>query len=169
MRCGAVCVAVALAAVCGLSGAADAEVQQAGDWWDTGLGVVQRSLQECEAAKDVTTCLKVKAVRAMDRALRTGGISRRPPDIVSDNHRVVDWSSGGRAVCKDIGLSFIMRPQVREVGSTLSLRKTASLAGGETFRAFTNENHVPCRKFSSYSSVSWNRGDFRSFIVIKKI
>ena len=83
MRCGAECVAVVavvvVAAVCGLSGpaaaaAAEVENQQAGDWWDTGLGVVQRSLQECEAAKDVTTCLKVKAVRAMDRALRTGGI-----------------------------------------------------------------------------------------------
>ncbi|KAK3932291.1 Peptide chain release factor subunit 1, partial [Frankliniella fusca] len=42
------------------------------DWWDTGVTVLQRSLEDCEVAKDVSSCLKVKAVRALDRALHTG-------------------------------------------------------------------------------------------------
>ncbi|KAJ1525263.1 hypothetical protein ONE63_010087 [Megalurothrips usitatus] len=61
---------VVLFAFIGLTSAAD----QQENWWDSGITVVQRSLQECEVAKDVASCLKVKAVRAMDRALHAKSV-----------------------------------------------------------------------------------------------
>lgn len=78
MWCGVVC--VVLVTVCGGLSVAAQAVSEPGDWWDSGLTVVQRSLQECEVAKDVSSCLKVKAVRALDRALHTGGITNRIQD-----------------------------------------------------------------------------------------
>lgn len=63
------CAVVVVAALAGLAAAGDSDNR---DWWDSGITVVQRSLQECEAAKDVAACLKVKAIRTMDRALNTG-------------------------------------------------------------------------------------------------
>lgn len=73
-----VCVRVLVLVLVGALGlaAAKEEAKPAGarDWWDSGISVVQRSLLECEAAKDVASCLKVKAVRAVDRALHTDSL-----------------------------------------------------------------------------------------------
>lgn len=78
MMCVRVLVVLAVA-VLGLSAAAE-EAKPSNDssgWWDSGITVVQRSLQECEAARDVSSCLKIKAVRAVDRALHTGQWQQR--------------------------------------------------------------------------------------------
>ncbi|KAE8752741.1 hypothetical protein FOCC_FOCC000481 [Frankliniella occidentalis] len=68
--CLAACVVLGL--TCGSASEASNSSEPARDWWDAGITVVQRSLQECDAARDVASCLKIKAVRALDRALHTG-------------------------------------------------------------------------------------------------